>query len=97
MYVGAGIAMIVGGTVLACVVMFALWHRVPSSVAVCLAALAGAVVGSGGLLVQEDVGVASWVVTLVVFVVLTPMHTRLVFGPAGPHGRTMVAAGRPAA
>ncbi len=60
-----------------------------------LAAFAGAVVGSGGLLVQEDVGVASWVVTLVAFVVLTPMHTRLVFGPAGPHGRTMVAAGRP--
>jgi hypothetical protein len=97
MHLGAGIALIITGSTLACVAMFVLWRRVASSIAVGLVAFAGAVVGTGALLVQEDVGAASWVVTLVAFVVLTPVHTRLVFGPAGPSGGMMVAAGRSAA
>ncbi len=97
MHRGAGIALIVVGTVFACLVMFRFWHRVPSPIAVGLLALAGAVVGCGALLVQDDVGAASWVVTLVAFVVLTPVHARLVFGHAGPSDDPMVAAGRSAA
>lgn len=97
MHRGAGIALIVTGGALACVGMFVLWHRVASSLAVGFVAFGGAVVGTGALLVQEDVSTASWVVTLVAFIVLTPMHARLVFGPAGPPGGAMVAAGRSAA
>ena len=97
MHRGGGIALIVTGGALACVGMFVVWHRVASSLAVGLVALAGAVVGAGALFVQEDVGAASWVVTLVVFSVLTPMHARLVLGPAGPSGGAMVAGGGSAA
>jgi hypothetical protein len=89
--------MIVVGASFACVVMFGLWHRVPRLVALGLAGLSGAVAGAGGLLVQEDVGAASWVVTLIAFVVMTPVHARLVFGPPGPPGVAMVAAGGSAA
>jgi hypothetical protein len=52
-------------------------------------------VATGGLLVQGDVGAASWVVAVLVLAVLTPVHARLVFGPPGP--RDVVAAGPAAA
>jgi len=42
--------------------------------------------------VQDDVGAASWIVTMFAFVVLTPVHARLVFGPPGPSDVAMVAA-----
>jgi hypothetical protein len=83
--------MIVAGASFACVVMFGLWRRVSGPLALGLVGLSGAVAGAGGLLVQDDVGAASWFVTMFAFVVMTPVHARLVFGPPGPSDATMVA------
>jgi len=91
-HLGAGVALIVAGASWGCVVAFGLWHRLPGPIAVPLAGLSGALAGVGGLLVQDDVGAVSWVVTMLAFVVLTPVHTRLVFGPPGPPDVAMVAA-----
>jgi len=84
--------MIVAGSAFACIVMFGLWRRLPGLIALGLVGLSGALAGAGGLLVQDDVGAASWIVTMFAFVVLTPVHARLVFGPPGPSDVAMVAA-----
>jgi len=84
--------MIVAGASCVCVVMFGLWRRLSGLIALGLVGLSGAVAGVGGLLVQDDVGAASWVVTMFAFVVMTPVHARLVFGPPGPSDAAMVAA-----
>jgi hypothetical protein len=55
----------------------------PPVTALALTAACGTAIGAGGLLVQEDVGPASWAVALVVLGVLTPVHARLVFGEPG--------------
>jgi hypothetical protein len=49
-----------------------------------LAAAAGAIVGTGGLLVQHDVGLASWVLTPIVVAALGIVHGRALFAGAGP-------------
>ena len=54
-------------------------------------------IAAGGLLVQEDVGAASWAFALVLLAILAPVHARLVFGPPGRRGVPVVAATRPAA
>ena len=84
--------MIVAGASFGCVVMFGLWRRLSALIALGLVGLSGAVIGAGGLLVQDDVGAASWVVTMLAFVVMMPVHARLVFGPPGPSDVAMVAA-----
>ncbi len=92
MHLGAGVALIAVGVAMLCLVAFVLWRRLHASIALVLAALAGALVGVGGLLVQDDVGAASWTVTVLALLVITPVHTRLVFGPPGPSDAAMVAA-----
>jgi len=52
-------------------------------------------VAVGGLLVQDDVGAASWVLAVAVLGVVGPVHARLVFGQPGR--ADMVAAGPAAA
>lgn len=91
---GTGIATIVAASALGLVVVFFLWRRMRPAAAFALMALCGVGVAAGGLLVQDDVSVASWVVALVVLGVLTPVHARLVFGPPG---RGDVVAAGPAA
>jgi hypothetical protein len=92
---GAGIATIAGASVLGMLTVFVLWRRLPPVAALAVIAACGVGLAVGGLLVQDDVGKASWVVAIVALGVLAPVHARLVFGPPGrPH---VVAAGPVAA
>jgi hypothetical protein len=92
---GAGVATIAGASVLGMLTVFVLWRRLPPVVAFAVIAACGVGLAVGGLLVQDDVGKASWVVAIVALGVLAPVHARLVFGPPGrPH---VVAAGPVAA
>lgn len=94
MSTGAGVATIVGASVLGLLTVFVLWRRLRAAAAFAVIAVCGVGVAVGGLLVQDDVGTASWVVAVAVLGVLTPVHARLVFGPPG---RTHVVAAGPAA
>lgn len=89
MHPGAGISLIVASSVIGAVIVFGLWRRLPVGIALGSMAVCGMGIAAGGLLVQEDVGAASWVVALGALAVLTPLHMRLVFGPPGR--RRMVA------
>lgn len=92
---GAGVATIAVASALGLLTVFVLWRRVPAGAAFALIASCGVGVAVGGLLVQDDVGTASWVVAVVALGVLAPVHARLVFGPPGP--AHVVAAGPGAA
>jgi hypothetical protein len=74
--------------------VFVLWRRLPAAAASAVMAACGTGVAVGGLLVQHDVGTASWVVAVVALGVVAPIHARLVFGPPG---RAHVVAEEPAA
>lgn len=97
MSVGAGVALIVAGTAAGLVTVFLLWHRIPASLALVVASVCGVCLAAGGLLVQEDVGAASWAFALVLLAILAPVHARLVFGPPGRPGGPVVAAAGSAA
>ncbi len=94
MSTGAGVATIAGSSALGLLTVFALWRRLPAAAAYALMASCGVGVAVGGLLVQDDVGTASWVVAVVALGVVAPVHARLVFGPPG---RAHVVAAGPAA
>ncbi|HJU57713.1 MAG TPA: hypothetical protein VJ774_03150 [Actinomycetota bacterium] len=94
---GAGVALIVSGSVVGVLTVFVLWRRIPAIVAFLATAVCGVCVGTGALLVQEDVGAASWAFALVVLATLAPVHARLVFGPPGRPQRPVVARTAPAA
>ena len=81
-------ALIAGASLVGVLVVFGLWHRLPATAAYVLLTSCGACLGLGGLLVQEDVGTASWWVAPVTLGLLAPLHARLVFGKPG---RGMVA------
>jgi hypothetical protein len=66
------------------VVWFGLRRRVPAALADTVSALAGACLGVGGLLVLEDPGVASWVVTPPFLAVVAVLHRRFLFAGDGP-------------
>jgi hypothetical protein len=90
--VGAGVALIVAGTVVGLLTVFLLWHRIPAALALVVASACGMCLAAGGLLVQEDVGPASWVFALALLAILAPVHARLVFGPPGRRRGPVVAA-----
>ena len=78
-----GVVTIVVGAALALFTAFVLWRRVAAFAGVACAIGAGAMMGAGALLVQAAPSTADWVFTLAVLGVLTPLHARLLFGPAG--------------
>jgi hypothetical protein len=80
---GAGVALIVAGSLVGLIVVFVLWRRLAPAVALALLAGCGVAVGAGGLLVQDVVTAAEWTLTLVALGVLAPLHARLVFGLPG--------------
>lgn len=83
MAVGLGVAMIaVSGAMLA-LVMFGLWKWLPAGLAFALVVGCSLGVAAGGLLVQDEVDRASWVIALSVLGVLGPLHARLILGPPG--------------
>lgn len=83
MALGLGVALILAGAVLGLVAMFVLWDRIPAALALGSMSVCGALVGAGGLLVQDEAGVGSWILALVLLSVLGPIHGRLVMGPPG--------------
>jgi hypothetical protein len=83
MNVGIGVTLVVAGSALGLAVVFGAWRRVPFLAALGLLGAAGAVVGAGALLVQDEASAAEWALTLVALAVLTPLHARLVFGRPG--------------
>lgn len=97
MSVGAGVALILAGTLVGLLAVFLLWHRIPAALALVVASACGMCLAAGGLLVQEDVGAASWAFAIVLLAILAPVHARLVFGPPGRPRGPVVAATGPAA
>jgi hypothetical protein len=93
-WTGSGVATIVGASALGLVTVFGLWRRLPAAAAFAAVTACGVGVAVGGLLVQDDVGTASWVVAVLALGVVAPVHARLVFGPPG---RAHVVAAGPAA
>ena len=85
MRIGTGIAIIAAAAVLLVVDAFALRSRVGVGVRDILAALGGAAVGVGGLLLlHRDVSVASWVVAPAILALASLAHNRALFGGSGP-------------
>ncbi|MGH2589795.1 MAG: hypothetical protein ACRDGW_03240 [Actinomycetota bacterium] len=80
---GVGISLIVAGGLLAILTSLLLWRRLPMAAAFGVLAASGAIVGTGALLVQNEVGGADWAITLVALGVLAPMHAWLLFGRPG--------------
>ena len=83
MALGAGVALIVAGSLGSLLVLFGAWRRLSPFPAFVLLAVCGVAIGAGGLLVQDDAPLGSWVITLGLLGALSPFHGRLVFGPPG--------------
>ena len=58
--------------------------RGPIAVRDVLLALAGVAVALGGLAVQQDVGMWSWIVAPTMLGILLPVHVRVLFAGDGP-------------
>ena len=78
-----GIGLIVSGTSLVLLLLFAGWRRLPARVALGLVGVLGATIGAGVLLLQDDPRVADWAVTLAALAVFTPLHVQFVLGAPG--------------
>jgi hypothetical protein len=84
-HTGTGTALIVAAVGLLLVSALVLRPRIPRAAMDLLAALAGAGVGIGGLLLlHHDVSVASWIAAPVVLGLLSVWHVRVLFGGSGP-------------
>jgi hypothetical protein len=79
-----GIVVIAAGAVAGGLAAFPLRTRLPRPAVDALAAAFGLGLGAGGLLLQDDVGVASWIVAPVVLALLAPLHLRALFAAGGP-------------
>ena len=86
MHVRVGIVLIVAASAVGTLIVFGLWRRLPAGLAYGSVGACGMGIAAGGLLVQEGVSVASWVVALAALAAVAPLHVRLVFGPPGPRG-----------
>jgi hypothetical protein len=84
MHGGVGVVIIAAGALATVGVTFGLRGRLPRSTIAVLLAGCGAVVGLGGLFVQHDVAIASWIATPVLLAVVFPLHVRVVFAGSGP-------------
>ena len=85
MHLGTGIAIIVAATALLLTTAFILRPRVSRRLTDVLAALGGAAVGVGGLLLlDQDVSAASWVVAPVALGLAAVANIRMLFAGSGP-------------
>ena len=97
MHQGIGILLIVAASAVGGFLVFGPpWRSMAAGPAIASVAACGVAIAAGGLLLQEDVGAASWVLALVALGIVAPVHTRLVFGPPGA-ARRVVAPGPTAA
>jgi hypothetical protein len=84
MHPAAGVASIVVGTGLALITAVRLRATMPQLAVDTLMALAGALIGVGGLLMLDDVSTASWVAAPLALAVLAPLNVRALFARGGP-------------
>lgn len=83
-HVELGTAILVASAVALLATTFALRNRRPARVIDLLLAVEGAALASGGLLLVDDVGAASWLAAPLVMAVMTPLHVRVLFAGEGP-------------
>jgi hypothetical protein len=86
MHDGVGIALIVGGAVVALATAFLLRTRAPGAVVAAVLAACGVALGVGASLVQDHVSTTNWVLTIALLAFLVPAHVRVVLGRFGPGG-----------
>ena len=84
MHPTTGIAVIVAGSTLALAVGGWLRTRLPRIATDALMALAGALIGVGGLLMLDDVNTASWIAAPLALAVIAPLNVRALFARGGP-------------
>jgi hypothetical protein len=84
MHPAAGIAILLSASALALVTGGRLRARLPRPAVDALMALAGAGIGAGGLLMVDEVGMASWIVAPAVLALVAPLHVRALFAREGP-------------
>jgi hypothetical protein len=84
MITAAGMGLIAGGAAVGLLTML-LWRRRPAAVSVALAAITGATVAAGGLLLTEAPGPGDWILAIGALSVLAPVHLWGLFGPPGVH------------
>jgi len=87
-----GVILMVGGG-LSGAALCAAWRLLPLRAAAALMAISASALGAGELLIQEDVTLAEWIVTIVVFATIGPLQAYLVLTDRSG----TVAADRPAA
>ncbi len=76
---------LVGGAALAALITsFVLRPRFAPVATGAILAAAGAGIGWGGMLLQQDPSAGEFVVAVVLLTVLVPAHVRVVLGPFGP-------------
>ncbi|HEX9123025.1 MAG TPA: hypothetical protein VF984_06645 [Actinomycetota bacterium] len=79
----AGIGLIAGGAAVGLFTASVLWHRLPATAGVAVAATSGAAVGAGALLVERGGGAGDWALAVGVLAVLTPVHLWVLLGRPG--------------
>jgi hypothetical protein len=84
MHPAAGIVILLTASALAVVSAGRLRTRLPRPAIDAMMALAGAGIGVGGLLMLDDVGMASWIAAPAVLALIAPLHVRALFGREGP-------------
>jgi hypothetical protein len=84
MHHAAGVAVIVVGSALALLTGGWLRTTLPPLAIDGLMALAGALIGVGGLLTLDEVSPASWIVGPVTLAVIAPLNVRALFARGGP-------------
>jgi hypothetical protein len=79
-----GWAIVLGSVAVSGIAAFLLRRKDSRTPITIVAAAAGAGVAVGGLLVLDDVGVASWITAPIVLAVATPLQVRTLFARGGP-------------
>jgi hypothetical protein len=79
-----GILLVAAGATVLLATWVLLRHRLSGTSADALTALAGVLVGVGGLLLLDDVGLASWLLTPPFLAAAGVAHRRALFAGAGP-------------
>jgi hypothetical protein len=79
------VVVLVGASILGIVVALPLRTRLHPRLRDVLLALAGAGLGLGGLLLQSDVELGSWIVAPVLLAIVAPLHVRALFARGGPY------------
>jgi hypothetical protein len=82
-----GAWIVAGSALMAVVTAFPLRTRLPGAGVAVILIAAGAGIGWGGMLLQQDPTTVEFVVGVTVMALLVPLHVRIVLGGFGPSAR----------